>query len=89
MGDLYAGMGDKELAARYYSDAAELFAQCDDAQKQSQVLKALSLLRLRQGQWMAAMMHMETSLSVKPRRGLFGSLFLGMLRFALSLFGGR
>ena len=87
MGDLYAGMGDKETAARYYSDAAELFAQCDDAQKQSQVLKALSLLRLRQGQWMAAMMHMETSLSVKPRRGLFGSLFLGLIRFALGLFG--
>ena len=89
MGDLYAGMGDKDTASRYYSDAAELFAQCDDRQKQSQVLKALSLLRLRQGQWMAAMLHMENSLVVRPRRGLFGSLFLGMLRFALSLFGGK
>lgn len=89
MGDLYAGMGDKETAARYYSDSAELFAQCGDAQKQSQVLKALSLMRLRQGQWTAAMMHMESSLSVRPRRGLFGSLFLGMIRFALSLFGGK
>jgi tetratricopeptide (TPR) repeat protein len=89
MGDLYAGMGDKETAARYYSDAAELFAQGGDKQKQSQVLKALSLMRLRQGQWMAAMMHMESSLTVKPRRGLFGSLFLGMIRFALGLFGGK
>jgi tetratricopeptide (TPR) repeat protein len=89
MGDLYAGMGDKENAARYYSDAAELFAQCGDAQKQSMVLKALSLLQLRQGQWIAAMMHMESSLSVKPRRGLFGSMFLGLIRFALSLFGGK
>lgn len=89
MGDLYAGMGDKETAARYYSDSAELFAQCGDAQKQSQVLKALSLLRLRQGHWTNAMMHMESSLSVRPRRGLFGSLFLGMIRFALSLFGGK
>lgn len=89
MGDLYAGMGDKEAAARYYSDAAELFAQCDDKQKQSQVLKAISLMRLRQGQWMSAMMHMESSLAVKPRRGLFGSLFLGMIRFALGLFGGK
>lgn len=89
MGDLYAAMGEKETAARYYSDAAELFAQCDDGQKQSQVLKALSLMRLRQGQWVPAMMHMENSLSVKPRRGLFGSLFLGMIRFALNLFGGK
>jgi tetratricopeptide (TPR) repeat protein len=87
MGDLYAAMGDKETAARHYSDAAELFAQCGDAKKQSQVLKALSLLRLRQGQWMMAMMYMEASLRTKPRRGLFGSLFLGMLRFATSLFG--
>ena len=89
MGDLYAGMGDKETAARYYSDAAELFAQCDDKQKQSQVLKALSLLQLRQGQWLAAMTHMESSLAVRPRRGVFGSLFLGMIRFALGLFGGK
>jgi tetratricopeptide (TPR) repeat protein len=89
MGDLYASMGDKETAARYYSDSAELFAQCGDAQRQSMVLKALSLLRLRQGQWMAAMMHMESSLSVRPRRGIFGSLFLGLIRFALSLFGGK
>jgi tetratricopeptide (TPR) repeat protein len=89
MGDLYAAMGNKEKAARYYSDAAELFAQCSDGQKQSQVLKALSLLQLRQGQWLASIMHMENSLSVKPRRGLFGSIFLGMLRFAISLFGGK
>lgn len=87
MGDLYAGMDDKEAAAGYYSDAAALFAQCGDPQKQSQVLKALSLMRLRQGKWMMAMMYMESSLSTKPRRGLFGSLFLGMLRFATSLFG--
>ena len=87
MGDLYAGMGDKEAAARSYSDAAELFAQCGDGQKQSLVLKALSLLRLRQRQWVAAMMYMESSLTVKPRRGLFGSMFLGLIRFALSLFG--
>ncbi len=87
MGDLYAAMGDKETAARCYSDAAELFAQDGDKQKQSQVLKALCLLRLRQGQWLLAMMYMEHSLAVKPRRGLFGSLFLGLLRFASSLFG--
>jgi tetratricopeptide (TPR) repeat protein len=89
MGDLYAATGDKEAAARAYSDASELFAQCDDGHKQSQVLKALSLMRLRQGQWLAAMFHMEQSLAVRPRRGLFGTAFLGLIRFALNLFGGN
>ncbi len=89
LGDLYVNLKDQETAARYYSDAAEIFAQCGDPQKQSQVLKALSLMRLRQGQWLPAMMHMESSLTVKPRRGLFGGIFLGMIRFALSLFGGK
>jgi len=89
MGDLYASMGDKETAARCYSDASALFAQDGDGKKQSQVLKALSLMRLRQGQWLPAMTHMEQSLAVKPKRGLFGSLFLILIRFALGLFGGK
>ncbi|MCZ7673207.1 MAG: hypothetical protein M5U34_41885 [Chloroflexi bacterium] len=49
----------------------------------------MSLMRLRQGQWLPAMTHMEQSLAVKPKRGLFGSLFLILIRFALGLFGGN
>lgn len=87
LGDLYSAQGERDTAAHSYSDAAALFAQTGDPAKQSQVLRALSLLRLRQGNWLEAMMRMEESLNVKPRRGLFGGIFLGMIRFALKLFG--
>lgn len=87
-GDLYSAQGERDKAAHSYSDAAALFAQTDDSARQSQVLRALSLLRLRQGHWLEAMMRMEESLSVKPRRGMFDGLFLGMIHFALKLFGG-
>jgi tetratricopeptide (TPR) repeat protein len=87
LGDLYGAKGEREAAARSYSDAAALFAQTGDPAKQSQVLRALSLMRLRQGYWLEAMMRMEESLSLKPHRGFFGGLFLGMVRFALKLFG--
>jgi tetratricopeptide (TPR) repeat protein len=88
LGDLFSAQGERDKAAYSYSDAADLFAQTNDPAKQSQVLRALSLLRLRQGHWLEAMMRMEESLSVKPRRGMFDGLFLGMIRFALKLFGG-
>ncbi|MCA9873779.1 MAG: tetratricopeptide repeat protein [Anaerolineales bacterium] len=87
MGDLYKDRGDRDQAARCYSDAAALFAQTGDRDKQSQVLRALSLMRMRQGSWYEAMLRMQESLTIKPQRGLFGGLFLVMLRFALRLFG--
>lgn len=87
MGDLYKDRGDQDQAARYYSDAAALFAQTGDREKQSQVLRSLSLMRMRQGGWYEAMLRMKESLTVKPHRGLFGSIFLAMLRFSLRLFG--
>lgn len=88
LGDLYAAeRSTREQAAVYYQDAAERFAQSGDPARQSQVLRALSLMRLRQGRWMGAMMRMEESLAVKPRRGPFDFFLLGLLRFALGLFG--
>ena len=63
---------DKEEAARAYSTAISLFAEVGDKHKQSQVLRALSLLRLRQIRWLEAMIHMEESLRVRPRRGVTG-----------------
>lgn len=87
LGDLYSAQGERDKAAHSYSDAAALFAQTSDPSRQSQVLRALSLMRLRQGNWLEAMMRMEESLTVNPRRGFFGGLFLGMVRFALKLFG--
>jgi tetratricopeptide (TPR) repeat protein len=87
IGDLLAVQKKREEAARAYSDAAELFAGANAPVGQSRVLRALSLLRLRQGQFLAAMVHMEQSLRVKPRRGPLGWLFLQMLRLALGILG--
>lgn len=89
LADLYAGSHQQDDAARCYSEASALFAQMGDRDKQSQVLRTYSLMRLRQGQWLEAMMRMEESLSTKPRLGPFRWLYRGMLRFALSLFGVR
>lgn len=89
LADIYAMSRQQDDAARCYSQAAALFAKIGARDKQSQVLRAYSLMRLRQGQWLDAMMRMEESLSVKPRLGLFRWLYRGMLRFALGLFGVR
>jgi len=86
IGDLHAAQKNHDEAARAYSDASELFARAGVPSGQSQVLRALSLLRLRQGQFIAAMVHMEQSLRVKERRGPLQALFLRMLRFALGIF---
>lgn len=89
LADLYAVTGQQDDAARCYGEASALFAQANDREKQSQVLRAYSLMRLRQGQWLEAMMRMEESLSVKPRLGPLRWFYRGMLRFALGLFGAR
>jgi tetratricopeptide (TPR) repeat protein len=88
LGDVYAGDRQREEAARCYGSAAAIFAQDGDSERQGQVLRALSLLRLRQGKWLAAMMRMEESLRVRPRLGPGQLLFRSLLRFALSLLTG-
>ncbi len=89
LADLYQFSKQQDEAARFYSDAAATFAQLGDKQKQSDVLRAYSLMHMKQGQWVAALMRMEESLSVKPRLGPFRWLFRGVLRFALGLMGAR
>lgn len=86
LADLYATTGAKDAAAQAYSQAAAIFAQLDDGAKQSQVLRAYSLLRLRQRNWLEAFVSMEKSLAVRPSLGLFGWLFRSLLRIALALF---
>ena len=89
LADLYQFSKQQDEAARFYSEAAATFAQLGDKQKQSQVLRAYSLMRMRQGQWVEALMRMEESLTVKPRLGPLRWLFRGVLRFALGLMGAR
>jgi tetratricopeptide (TPR) repeat protein len=88
LGDLDAARGDAEAAARHYSDAAELFAEAGDHDKQSQLLRALSLMRLRQRRFYEAISLMELSLSAQPRPGPLQRIFLVMLRFLSRLMGG-
>lgn len=87
LGDVYADMGQKAEAARSYSGAASLLAQAGDRQKQAEALRALSLLELRRGGWLAAMMRMDESLTVRPSLTVGQRLLKLLLRFALGLLG--
>lgn len=86
-GDLSAAQRQAGAAARFYSQAAALLARQDSRAQQSQVLRALSLLRLRQGRWLEAMMRMEESLTAAPRISLGGRLLRRLIRIALGLLG--
>jgi tetratricopeptide (TPR) repeat protein len=92
IGDVYADQRDREQAARYYSDSAAQFAgaavSSEERWMHSQVLRALSLLRLRQRRWIEAMDLMRQSLEARPRLGPHGWLFRAMLRLVFRLFGG-
>lgn len=89
LADLYAFNKQQDQAARYYSEAAALFAQLNQRQKQSQVLRTYSLMRMKQGQWLEAMLRMEESLSIRPRLGPLRWFYRALLRFALGLMGAR
>lgn len=88
LGDLYAFRGQPEAAARYYSDGAELLAQAGDRDKQAQLLRALSLLRLRQRRIVEALGLMRQSLEVRPSLNPLQKLFLSLINFAMRLAGG-
>jgi tetratricopeptide (TPR) repeat protein len=91
VGDVYADRGDREGATRYYGQSAALFAGNAGSQEEramhSQVLRALSLLHLRQRQWLAAMNLMEQSLTARLRLDPFNWLFRALLRLVLRLSG--
>jgi tetratricopeptide (TPR) repeat protein len=91
-GDVYADQRDWERAVQYYSDSAELFAQAATTAEErwmySQVLRALSLARLRQRRWQESLEFMQQSLDARPRLGPPGWLFRGLIRLVLRLLGG-
>jgi tetratricopeptide (TPR) repeat protein len=87
LADVYLAMGKKDEAAKAYSRAASLFAQANEPEKQAMVLRALSLLKVRQGHWLEAMARMWESLQVRPSPTLLQRLFARLLKFALSLMG--
>jgi tetratricopeptide (TPR) repeat protein len=89
LGDIYAQQKKYTEAARHYSDAAAQFAQSNEKENQAQVLRALSLMELRRGHWLAAIMRMEESLQARPRLSFPQRIFKWLLRFANRLLGGR
>jgi tetratricopeptide (TPR) repeat protein len=89
LGDLYAQQKAHTEAARSYSNAAAQFAQSNEKEKQAQVLRALSLMELRRGQWLAAIMRMEESLMARPRLSVPQHLFKWLLRFTTKLLRGE
>ncbi|MFW5942241.1 MAG: tetratricopeptide repeat protein [bacterium] len=88
LGDLYAFQGQPETAAHYYSEAVELMAASGDREKQAQLLRALSLLRLRQRRFVEAMGLMEQSLQTRPRLNIFQRFFLFLIGIVHRLLGG-
>jgi tetratricopeptide (TPR) repeat protein len=87
IGDLYAYQGRGEEAGKYYSDAAEMMAAAGDREKQAQLLRALSLLRLRQRHIMEAIFIMGQSLEVRPQLSFPQRLFQGLINFLLRVMG--
>jgi tetratricopeptide (TPR) repeat protein len=83
LGDLYSARRQRDRAADYYAEAATLLAGGGDQERASQVWRALSLLRLRQGRWLAAMSAMARSLELRPSPSPFQRLFRWLLHLAL------
>lgn len=88
MGDFYAFRGQADEAARHYSDGAELMAKTGDGERQAQLLRALSLLRLRERQVVEAVVLMKQSLEARPQLNIFQRVFLALIRFTERLMGG-
>jgi tetratricopeptide (TPR) repeat protein len=92
VGDVYADQRNWEGAVQYYSDSAALFAEAtgtaEERQMHGQVLRAMSLARLRQRRWLDALTFMEQSLAARPRLGPHGWFFRGLIGLALRLLGG-
>jgi tetratricopeptide (TPR) repeat protein len=89
LGDLYAAQRRRQEAADHYSSAAQLFAQISARQKQADVLRAYSLMAIRQRDMITAINLMTESLRVRPKRSIGQQLFYLLLRIVLRLMAGR
>jgi tetratricopeptide (TPR) repeat protein len=88
LGDLFAAQKRYREAAEHYSQAAQLFAQIKEGRKQADVLRAYSLMTMRQRDFIAAINLMAESLRVRPKRSLGQQLFYLLLRIVTRLMAG-
>ena len=86
IGDLLAKQKKRNEAVAYYLSSAATLEAVGAKKEQSQVLRALGLLYIRQLKWWQAMDAMEKSLTIKPKLGPTDWLLRLMLRFALGVF---
>lgn len=89
LGDLFAARRRYKEAGNHYSNAAQLFAQIGQKRKKADVLRAYSLMAIRQRNFIAAINLMAESLRVRPNRSLGQQLFYLLLRIVLRLMAGR
>lgn len=85
MGDLYAATHDYDEAANYYSDSSELFASIGRGRMQADVLRAFSLMRLRQRRWIESIDLMALSINVRPDPSLAHRILYLLLQSARKL----
>jgi tetratricopeptide (TPR) repeat protein len=88
-GDLCASMRNYEDAAGHYSEASELLASAGEGDMQGQVLRAYSLMRLRQRRWIEAIDLMALSINVRNHPSFAQRLLQVLLQFARKLLGTR
>lgn len=88
-GDLCASMRNYEDAAGYYSEASELLASTGEGDLQGQVLRAYSLMRMRQRRWIEAIDLMALSISARNHPSFAQRLLNVLLQFARKLLGTR
>jgi tetratricopeptide (TPR) repeat protein len=88
-GDLSASMRDYEKAAGYYSQASELLASESEGDLQGQVLRAFSLMRMRQRRWIEAIDLMALSIDVRDHPSFAQKLLYHLMQFARRLLGTR
>jgi tetratricopeptide (TPR) repeat protein len=88
-GDLYASMHNYDDAAGYYSEASEILAGAGEGDLQGEVLRAYSLMRLRQRRWIEAIDLMSLSISVRNHPSFGQRMLRVLLQFARKLLGTR
>jgi tetratricopeptide (TPR) repeat protein len=88
LGNLHEAGKEMERAAALYKEAAALFQEAAEPQLAFETWRALSRLRLGQGQWLAALVAYDTALSCLPHPSLGQRLLRWLLRLPLKLAGG-
>jgi tetratricopeptide (TPR) repeat protein len=87
LGSLYFARGQLNRAASYLQQAITNLRQAGEHELESDTLRLLSSVRLRQRRWLEALVIYEAALTCLPRPSLGQRSLLYLLRFLLRLSG--